>query len=106
VEAGVYGRRGAGADGSGRFGARMAPAEAGVDGRRDVDCSEDGSIGVEGGLGKGARIWGEDGSSGGAVLMGGATAALMARALLEVATLMAQAQLEAPHDGGGPARAW
>lgn len=33
------------------------------DGRGGVDCSED--------LGKGAGIWGEDGSSGGVALMGG-----------------------------------
>jgi hypothetical protein len=50
-----------------------------------VSWGEDGSIGIEGGLGKGAGIWGEDDSSGGGPLMGGAaqTQALMARSQLE-----------------------
>jgi hypothetical protein len=44
-----------------------------------VSWGEDGSIGIEGGLGKGAGIWGEDDSSGGA----SQTQALMARSQLE-----------------------
>uniref|UniRef100_A0A804LHZ2 protein-serine/threonine phosphatase n=1 Tax=Zea mays TaxID=4577 RepID=A0A804LHZ2_MAIZE len=60
-----------------------------------VSWGEDGSIGIEGGLGKGAGIWGEDDSSGGA----SQTQALMARSQLEASRLRRSRRLDAVQSG-------